>query len=140
MCYWPPTANENSLELFNISKYLDKRPGFSDIKHLHTESLLPFFIIYNKYPQKQPPRLVLTKMCSEKMLWNFIEITFWHGCSSVNLLHIFRTRFYKNIYGGLLLDPYLKTKNKKHYVLLLFSITWLKTCLLFHSNFSNLTW
>ena len=26
-----------------------------------------------------------------------------HGCSSVNLLHIFRTSFYKNTYRGLLL-------------------------------------
>ena len=26
---------------------------------------------------------------------NFIEIAFWHGCSPVNLLHIFRTPFNK---------------------------------------------
>ena len=30
------------------------------------------------------------------LLCNLIEITFWHGCSSVNLLHIFRTLFPKN--------------------------------------------
>ena len=30
------------------------------------------------------------------------EITFRHGCSPVNLLHIFRTPFYKNTSGGLL--------------------------------------
>ena len=35
---------------------------------------------------------------------NFIEITLWYGCSPVNLLHIFRTPFYKNTYGGLLLN------------------------------------
>ena len=39
---------------------------------------------------------------SIKLLSNFINVTFWHGCS-VNLLHIFRTPFYKNTYGGLLL-------------------------------------
>ena len=31
------------------------------------------------------------------------EIKIWHGCSPVNLLHIFRTPFYKNTSGGLLL-------------------------------------
>ena len=34
---------------------------------------------------------------------NFIEITLRHGCSPVNLLHILRTPFPKNISGGLLL-------------------------------------
>ena len=31
------------------------------------------------------------------------EITLWHGCSPVNLLHISRTPFLKNISGRLLL-------------------------------------
>ena len=35
---------------------------------------------------------------------NFIEITLRYGCSPVNLLHIFRTLFRKNTYGGLLLN------------------------------------
>ena len=30
---------------------------------------------------------------------NFIEITLWHGCSPVNLLHIFKTPFSKNTSG-----------------------------------------
>ena len=34
---------------------------------------------------------------------NFTEIALRHGCSPVKLLHIFRTPFYKNISGGLLL-------------------------------------
>ena len=34
------------------------------------------------------------------MLCNFIEITFRHGCSPVNLLHIFRTPFPKTTPGG----------------------------------------
>ena len=34
---------------------------------------------------------------------NFIEITFWHDYSLVNLLHIFRTTFFKNTSGALLL-------------------------------------
>ena len=34
---------------------------------------------------------------------NFIKVTLRHKQSPVNLLHIFRTSFPKNIYGGLLL-------------------------------------
>ena len=35
---------------------------------------------------------------SIKLLCNFIEIALRHGCSSVNLLHIFRAPFLKNTY------------------------------------------
>ena len=40
---------------------------------------------------------------SVKLLCNFIEIAFRHGCSPVNLLLIFRTPLPKNTSGGLLL-------------------------------------
>ena len=40
---------------------------------------------------------------SIKLLCNFMEITLRHGCSPVNSLHIFRTRFLKNTCGRLLL-------------------------------------
>ena len=67
--------------------------------------------------QKQPSRGVLRKRCSENMqqiyrrtpmpkcdlLCNFIEIALRHGCSPVNLLHIFRPPFSKNTSGRLLL-------------------------------------
>ena len=60
--------------------------------------------------QKQPPREVLKKKRSENMQQiyrricsNFIEITHWHGCSPVSLLHIFRTLFPRNTSGWLLL-------------------------------------
>ena len=39
-----------------------------------------------------------------KVVNNFIEITLRHGCSPVNLLHIFRPPFPKNTSGGLLLN------------------------------------
>ena len=39
-------------------------------------------------------------------LINFIEIALRHGCSPVNLLHIFRTPFPKNTLGRLLLNLY----------------------------------
>ena len=74
-----------------------------------------FWSFFNiSYPEavlhrKQPSR----KRCSEnikqiygtesKQLCNFIEITFLHGWSPVNLLYIFRKPFYKNTYGWLLL-------------------------------------
>ena len=71
--------------------------------------------------QKQPPRGVLKKRCSEnmqkftgehlspsvnsiKLQSNFIEITLRHGWCPVNLLHIFRTPFPRNTSGWLLLS------------------------------------
>ena len=48
--------------------------------------------------QKQPPRGVPWKRCSE----NLQHLR--HGCSPVNLLHIFRTPFLKNSSEWLLLD------------------------------------
>ena len=39
----------------------------------------------------------------EKLFCNFIEIALRHGCSPVNLLHIFKTPFLKNTSGWLLL-------------------------------------
>ena len=38
------------------------------------------------------------------LLCSFIEVTLQHGRSPVNLRHIFRTPFYENTYGGLLLN------------------------------------
>ena len=85
----------------------------------------PTFLIYhwwiklltNKYfVQKQPCRGALKKRCFENMqqiyritpmpkcdLCNFIEIALRHGCSPVNLLHIFRTPFPSNTSGWMLL-------------------------------------
>ena len=45
---------------------------------------------------EQPSRGVLKKRYSENIQSNFIEVTLQHGCSPVNLLHIFRTPFPKN--------------------------------------------
>ena len=43
---------------------------------------------------------------------NFIEIVLWHGCSPVNLLHIFRTPFRKNTSEWLLLT-YSNSKTER---------------------------
>ena len=67
--------------------------------------------------QKQPPRGILKKRCSEnmqqiyrrtpmpkcdsiKLQSNFIEITLRLGCSPVNVLHIFRHLFQGTRLGG----------------------------------------
>ena len=55
--------------------------------------------ICSKFPGEHPYR----SMISIKLFCNFNEITLWHGCSSVNLLHIFRTPLLKNTSGGLFL-------------------------------------
>ena len=69
-----------------------------------------FIEMLNETFQKQPPGGVLKKRWSEicskfkgedslqrvipkKLLCNFLEIALWHGCSPLNLLHIFRTAF-----------------------------------------------
>ena len=54
----------------------------------------------SKFTEEHPCRSAI----SIKLLCNFIQITFRHGCSPVNLLHIFRTRFRKNTSGWLLLN------------------------------------
>ena len=54
----------------------------------------------SKFTGEHPCRSVI----SIKLQSNFIEITLRHGCSPVNLLHIFRTSFTKNTYGWLLLN------------------------------------
>ena len=53
---------------------------------------------------KYPANLQENRICRSTMKKNFIEITLQHGCSPVNLLHIFRTPFPKNTSGRLLLN------------------------------------
>ena len=55
--------------------------------------------ICSKFTGEHPCRSVI----SIKLQSNFIEIKRWDWFSPVNLLHIFRTIFYKNTSGGLLL-------------------------------------
>ena len=55
--------------------------------------------IYSKFTREHPCQSVI----SIKLPSNSIKITLRHGCSPVNLLHIFRTPFPKNTSGRLLL-------------------------------------
>ena len=55
-------------------------------KNLITEKLTNVSNQISKY-RSNPPDL-------PKLFCNFIEIRLWHGCSSVNLLGVFRTSFF----------------------------------------------
>ena len=56
--------------------------------------------ICSKFTGEHPYRSAI----SIKLQSNFIEIALWHGCSSVNLLHIFRAPFINNTSEWLLLN------------------------------------
>ena len=71
---------------------------------------------------KQPPGGLLRKRCSENVQQIYkgtpmlkcdfnkvaMHFTLRHGCSSVNLLHFFRTSFCRNTTGWLLLNKEIK--------------------------------
>ena len=63
--------------------------------------------------QKQPPRTAVKKRCSENMQQIYAALR--HGCSPVDLLHIFKTPFPKNTPGWLLLKT---TTQQPNYVFL----------------------
>ena len=62
--------------------------------------------ICSKFTGEQPCQSVI----SIKLRSNFVEITPLHGCSPVNLLHIFRTPFSKNTYGWLFLAIWIRNQ------------------------------
>ena len=69
-----------------------------------------------------------------------IEIVLRHGCSLVNLLHIFRTSFPKNISDGLLLDsPWQSncTFSGINYYLPLISRAGMNLCSMKHLNLKH---
>ena len=83
------------------------------------------FSLYRSGPSEVFLRKSVLKICSIftgehpyrsaisiKLESDFIEIALRHGCSPVNMVHIFRTPFPKSTYGGLLLSILSKTKNK----------------------------
>ena len=76
-----------------LDRVLNKPLFHSTETALHRCSYKKFFSKYVANLQKN----TYAEVCL------FIETTLWHECSSVNLLHIFRTPFHKNTYGRLLL-------------------------------------
>ena len=89
----------------------NKRSQTSPV-HWNNSSLPEVFLgkgvlkICSKFTGELPCQSVI----SIKLQSNFIEITLQHECSPVNLLLIFRTSFYKNASGGLLLTEILFAK------------------------------
>ena len=69
---------------------------------------------YSENMQHIYRRATMPKCDFDKLLCNFIEVTFRNGCSPVNLLHIFRTTLSKNTYGEQLLNS-LFTQYEDHY-------------------------
>ena len=87
--------------------------------------------ICSKFTTEQPCQSVITI----KLFCSFIEITYWQGCSPVNLLHIFKTPFCKNTSVGLLLSIwvrffFLKRRNCVHSMSYQSNVTleWLEIC------------
>ena len=69
---------------------------------------------------------------SIKLLSNFIKIAIRHECSPVNLMHIFRTPFYKNSCGGLhASESVIMTSGKKIEILEKIGIHFLFLVILF---------
>ena len=62
--------------------------------------------IYRKCTGEYPWRSAI----SIKLLCSFIEMTLWHGCSLVNLLHIFRNLFIRTALGGCFCKNIFKEK------------------------------
>ena len=59
--------------------------------------------ICSKFTGEHPCRSEI----SVRLQNNFIEITLWHVCSPVNLMHIFGTHFPKNTFGRLFLSLFI---------------------------------
>ena len=60
-------------------------------------------MVFWKYPVSLQKNALAEIRCESEVLCKFIEIAFWHGCSSINLLHILSTIFPKNTSGELFL-------------------------------------
>ena len=75
---------------------------FSTIKSSYPEVFIgkSALKICSKFTGEHPCRSAI----SIKLQSNFIRITFWHGCSPIKLLRIFRAPFFKNTSGQLLLN------------------------------------
>ena len=90
---------------------ISKKVIWIHLQSLHTSPSLP--LATQHFDRSSHPDVFLEKgflkTCSKftgehlcrsvisiQLFCNFVEITLWHGCSPVNLLHIFRTTFTRN--------------------------------------------
>ena len=69
--------------------------------------------ICRKFTGEHPCQSVI----SIKLQRIFIEITLRHGCSPVNLLHVFRTPFPRNTSGWLLLHIPIQSNTNRNFTL-----------------------
>ena len=88
--------------LFHLKYVFSKKYVQQIFRSNHPELFLGKSIlkICSKFKGENPCRSVI----SIKLQSNFIETTLRHGCSPLNLLHIFKTLFLKNTSGWLLLN------------------------------------
>ena len=103
-----------------LSSFLPMESMFWSIRSANTSVSIVFNLIFRYNARSSRPEVLLgkdvLKICSKftgeypcrsvisiKLLCNFTEITLRHGCSPLNLLDTFRTPFFKNTSGWLLL-------------------------------------
>ena len=82
--------------LFLLSKLISL-----NYRNIHSEAVLGKGVLKRCACSKITGAHPCQSVISIKLLGNSFEITLCHGCSSVNLLHIFRTPFPKNTSGWL---------------------------------------
>ena len=118
--------------------------GDSNVLKTWTEnSILSIGIIRSSHPEVLLIKDAL-KICSKftgghpcwsvisiKLQSNSIEIALWHGCFSVNLLHIFRTTFPRNTSGWLLLKMFKVIQSPTHFMFY-YALLLLKVNFMFH--------
>ena len=104
---WNTTPGWNRLKRSNSNLGCFKKLSSSRPEVFLRKSILK---LYRKFIREQPYWSVI----SIKLLYNFIEIALWHGCSPVNLLHISRTPFLKNTSRRLLLKVLLSRVYSKN--------------------------
>ena len=103
-CYVPFINWYNNLSLVIDKFFCQSTNARENCESSHPEvfpgkGVLKICSKFSKFTGEHPCRSAI----SITLLCNFIEIAFRHGCSLVNLLHIFRTPFLKNSSGRLLL-------------------------------------
>ena len=102
---------------FSFVKDVEKFDPNLVIARFNVKSIFTIIALRSSHPEVFLRKVVLKRiyrrapmpnMISVKLLCNFIEIVLQHRCTPVNLLHIFRTLFFKNISGRLLLFLWYK--------------------------------
>ena len=73
------------------------------VQYLLVSNFLLAFMKFSFLEEKQNLGKNFAQFWDFPEVCNFIEIVLWHGCSPVNLLHIFRISFPMNTSEGLLL-------------------------------------